>query len=276
MPQFSSRAMLSAQKGGVSVNPLAGAVAVVTGASKGIGAAIAKKLAAEGACVALIGRDLGRLDHVRASLPKTSKSVSITCDLLSSEQVKMSVSKVVETLGDPSILVNNAGMTGPFHWIDEISDDEWETIFFTNVRAPFMLARRVLPLMKKAGYGRIINIASIQSQVGTPRSSTYVASKAALVGFTKAVAAEWGRWGITCNAVSPSYTATGMGLNPASIESHRHFVRTRIPAGRLALPEEIANYVAFLSSREAGYVNGTNAVVDGGLLADLGFQADEE
>jgi 3-oxoacyl-[acyl-carrier protein] reductase len=258
------------------VNSLAGAVAVVTGASKGIGAAIAKKLAAEGASVALVGRDLSRLEHVKASLPNTSKSVSITCDLLSSEQIKMAISKVIETLGDPTILINNAGMTGPFHWIDEISDDEWETIFFTNVRAPFMLAKRALPLMKKAGYGRIINIASIQAQVGTPRSSTYVASKAALVGFTKAVAAEWGRWGITCNAVSPSYTSTGMGLNPVSIESHRHFVRSRIPAGRLALPEEIANYVAFLSSREASYVNGTNAVVDGGLSADLGFQADEE
>lgn len=258
------------------MSSLEGAVAIVTGASQGIGAAIARKLAAGGAAVALFGRDLHRLDQVRTNLPKTAKSVSMTCDLLSSEQIKMAVSKVVEVLGDPTILVNNAGMSGPFHWIDEISDDEWETIFFTNVRAPFMLAKRTLPLMKKGGYGRIINIASIQAHVGAPRSSTYVASKAALVGFTKAVAAEWGRWGITCNAVSPSYTASGVGLNPASIENHRHFVRSRIPAGRLALPEEIANYVAFLSSREASYVNGTDAVIDGGLLADLGFHADEE
>ena len=228
------------------MSSLAGAVAVVTGASKGIGAAIAKKLATEGAAVALIGRDLTRLDQVRTSLPTSVKSVSVSCDLLSSEQIKMAVSKVADALGDPTILVNNAGMTGPFHWIDEVSDDEWETIFFTNVRAPFILAKRLLPLMKKAGHGRIINIASVQAQVGVPRSSTFVASKAALVGFTKAIAAEWGRWGITCNTVSPSYTATG--LNPASIETHRHFVRSRIPAGRgLALPEEIANYVAFLS-----------------------------
>jgi 3-oxoacyl-[acyl-carrier protein] reductase len=258
------------------VSSLTGAVAVVTGASRGIGAAIAKRLAADGASVALMGRDLPQLEQVRATLPQTCKSVSVPCDLRSSDQIKDAVSKVVGSLGEPTILVNNAGMTGPFHWIDEVSDDEWETIFFTNVRAAFLLSKRLLPMMKRAGHGRIVNIASIQAHIAMARSSTYIASKYALVGYTKAIAAEWGRWGITCNAVSPGYAETTTGLHPGSIESHRRFVRTRIPAGRMGSPEDVANYVAFLSSREAGYVNGTTAVVDGGLLADLGFQADEE
>ena len=164
------------------------------------------------------------------------------------------------------------GWGGPFHRIDEVSDGEWERIFGTNVKGVFNCCRAVLPHMKERQFGRIVNIASIQAHIGASRSSTYVARKHAVIGYTVAIAAEWGRWGITCNAVSPGYVATEMGLDPSN-PNHGSFIHERIPAGRIASPDEIAEVIWFLTSANAGYVNGSTIVADGGLLSDVGFSA---
>ncbi len=164
------------------------------------------------------------------------------------------------------MLVNCAGVGGPFHRIDEVAPAEWDRIFAVNVRGPWLLCRRLLPAMAARGRGRVINIASVQGLRGAARSSTYVASKHALVGLTRALALEWGARGVTVNAVCPGYVATAMGLRP-EVDPGAAAAQARIPAGRQAEPGEIAGAVAFLAGDDAVYVNGAVLVVDGGLSA---------
>ena len=194
----------------------------------------------------------------------------IPCDVTVRRSVDAALAAVSDRLGTPCVLVNNAGLGGPFHRADEVSDEEWELLFATNVRSAFWFCRAPLPRMKEQGFGRVVNLSSVQGLAGAARSSTYVATKHALVGYTKALAAEWGRYGITCNALCPGYVGTAMGVQGDQIEDHENTVLARVPAGRLATPDEVAGFVAFLAGREAGYINGASLVIDGGLLADLG------
>jgi 3-oxoacyl-[acyl-carrier protein] reductase len=185
-------------------------------------------------------------------------------------QVDAAIERVREHWGDPSVLVNNAGYGGPFHTLDQVSDDNWDRVFHTNVRAAFWLCRALLPGMRAAGFGRIINIASVEGLAGAAGSANYIASKHALIGYTRAIAVEWGRFGITCNAICPGFVDTGMsaGFDAAQLGQ-------RIPAGRLGTADEIARVAAFLAAEESGYLNGSVLAVDGGLLADLGIHHQE-
>ena len=224
----------------------------------------------------MLARGEGRLRQTANDIASAAGQIlAIPCDVSQPSQIERAYQQIQRDLGTPTILVNNAGLGGPFHRLDEVSYEEWELIFSTNVKSVFTLCRLSLPLMKSAGFGRIVNIASIQAHTGASRSSTYVASKHAVVGYTKAIAAEWGRFGITCNAISPGYLATDMGLNSFD-KDQVHFIQERIPVQRMGTPDEIADLIVFLTTKQAAYLNGCVIVADGGLLADLGSFSKQE
>ncbi len=243
-------------------------LAVITGASRGIGAAISEVLAESGFRVALLARDVQALSRLEKKLAAAgAQARSFACDVADEASVSAALASIEESLGVPGVVVNNAGVGGPFHRADEVSREEWEALFGVNVDGVYHLCRWALPRMKAVGYGRIVNISSIQGLFGGARSSTYSATKHALIGYSKSLAAEWGAYGITCNAVCPGYIDTEMLLN-ADAESRSALLR-RIPAGRFGTPEEVARLVAFLVGPHGGYVNGSALVMDGGLSSHL-------
>jgi 3-oxoacyl-[acyl-carrier protein] reductase len=208
--------------------------------------------------VLLLARDTGAIETLSGQL---GHAAAVPCDLTSWESVEQAFA-CMDQFPAPSVLVNNAAIGGPFHRIDEVDDAEWADIFHTNVRAPFWMCRKYLPAMKQQHFGRVVNISSVLGVVGGTRSSTYIAAKHALVGYTKAVACEWGEFGITANAVCPGYVDTAMH-GPSVVTPPLH----NIPAGRLGTPEEIAELVAFLCSPQAAYINGAAILADGGLTS---------
>jgi 3-oxoacyl-[acyl-carrier protein] reductase len=243
-------------------------LAVVTGASRGIGAAISEVLAENGFQVALLARDAQALSRLEQKLTASGgRAHAFVCDVADEASVNATLASIETRLGSPGVIVNNAGFGGPFHRADEVSKQEWDTLFGVNVDGVYHLCRWALPRMKAGGYGRIVNISSIQGLFGGAYSSTYAATKHALIGYSKTLAAEWGAYGITCNAVCPGYIDTEMLANadPAS----RQALLRRIPAGRFGTPEEVARLVAFLVGPHGGYVNGSALVMDGGLSSHL-------
>jgi 3-oxoacyl-[acyl-carrier protein] reductase len=242
--------------------------AIITGSSRGIGRATALVLARRGTAVALLARDQGALEAVAAEIRAAGGSCAVCpCDVIDRSSVDAALAQATAALGPPTILVNNAGFGGPFQLLSDSTDADYDQVFHTNVRAAFWFCRALLPGMRAAGFGRIVNVASIEALTGASESAHYIASKHALIGYTKAIAAEWGRFGITSNAVCPGFVATEMaaGFDPAKITP-------RIPAGRFADPTEIARIVAFLAAEESPYLNGSVIAADGGLLADLGLE----
>lgn len=243
--------------------------AVVTGAGSGIGEATARRLAADGHPVALVGRDSGRLLRVAQEIAGSGGTArALPCDVAVEQEVSACVAAVEEAWGVPGVLVNNAGIGGPFHRIDEVSGEEFDRIFAVNVKGLYLFCRMLLPAMAGQGYGRIVNVASIQGFLGSPLSSTYVASKHAVIGYTRALAAEWGRSGITCNAVCPGYVETAMGIQDG-VDEHQQRVRSRTPTGTLARPGEIAAMISFLIGQP--YINGSVQVMDGGISCHAGI-----
>ena len=243
-------------------------LAVVTGASRGIGAAIAEVLAADGYQVALLARGEEALARLKKKLTAAgARTRSFPCDVSDEAAVNATLASVETHLGTPGVIVNNSGIGGPFHRVDEVSREEWDALFAVNVDGVRHFCRWALPRMKAGGYGRIVNIASIQALFGGARSSTYSATKHAVIGFSRTIAAEWGAYGITCNAVCPGYIDTEMLANADS--AARTELLRRIPAGRLGTPEEVARLVAFIVGPHGGYLNGSALVMDGGLSSHL-------
>jgi 3-oxoacyl-[acyl-carrier protein] reductase len=243
-------------------------LALVTGASRGIGAAIAEALAENGFRVALLARDVEALSRLEKKLAAAgAQARSFVCDVADEAAVNATLARIETSLGVPGVLVNNAGVGGPFHRADEVSKAEWDALFGVNVDGVYHLCRWALPRMKAGGFGRIVNISSILGLFGGARSSTYAATKHALIGYSKTLAAEWGAYGITCNAVCPGYIDTEMLAN-ADPASRQELLR-RIPAGRFGTPEEVARLVAFLVGPHGSYINGSALVIDGGLSSHL-------
>ncbi len=245
--------------------PVDAHLAVVTGASRGIGAAIAQVLVANGFQVALLARDEAALAGLETKLGERARS--FRCDVAHEDSVNATLDRIESSMGLPGVIVNNAGLGGPFHRVDEVDQAEWDALFGVNVEGVRHMCRWALPRMKASGYGRIVNIASLLGLFGGARSSTYAATKHALVGFSKSIAAEWASAGITCNAVCPGYIDTEM-LAKADPESRESLLR-RIPAGRFGSAEEVARLVAFLVGPFGGYINGSTLVMDGGLSAHV-------
>jgi 3-oxoacyl-[acyl-carrier protein] reductase len=238
------------------------AAALVTGASKGIGAAIAKALAEDGWAVAVNYRsdEAGAKAVVEAIEAAGGKAIAVHADVANGSG-KALIDDVTEQLGPVLALVNNAGVARDGLAL-QLSDDDWDTVIATNLTPAFKLTRDALRGMVKARYGRVVNIASVVGPRANAGQSNYAAAKAGLIGMTKTVAAEVARRGVTVNAVAPGFIDTDMTSELATDE-----IVKAIPARRQGTPDEVAAAVRFLASEQAGYVTGSTLYVDGGMSA---------
>lgn len=239
---------------------LSGKRALVTGASGGIGGAVAAALHGAGAEVALSGTREGPLAE-RAEALGTRVHV-LACNLGDPDAVEALPKRAIEAMGGVDILVNNAGITRDNLFM-RMSDEEWRSVLDVNLTAAFRLCRGVLRGMMKARWGRIINVSSVVGATGNPGQGNYVASKAGLVGMTKALAAEVATRGITANCVAPGYIATAMTAGLGEEQNAR--LMSHIPAGRMGEPVDVAAAVQFLASPGAGYITGQTLHVNGGM-----------
>ena len=239
---------------------LTGKTALVTGATGGIGGEIAKALHAQGATVALSGRNKEKLDALAAELG--SNVHTIVADLSSSDGIAQLVKDSEEAMGQIDILVNNAGLTRD-NLSMRMKDEEWQEVLDVNLTAPFMNAKACQRGMMKRRFGRIINISSVVGTTGNPGQCNYVASKAGMSGWTKAMGQEVASRGITVNCVAPGFIATAM--TDALDDGQKEKINSTIPMGRMGSPNEIASAVAYLASDEAAYVTGATIHVNGGM-----------
>ena len=239
---------------------LTGKAALVTGASGGIGGAIAKALHDAGATVGLSGTREAPLQALAAELGE--RAHVLPCNLSDAEAVEALPKQAIEALGGLDILVNNAGITRDNLFM-RMSDEEWQSVIDVNLTSSFRLCRGVMRPMMKARWGRIVNITSIVGTTGNPGQGNYCAAKAGLTGMSKALAQEVASRGITVNCVAPGFIATAMTdkLN----DEQKDRISANIPAGRMGTPEEIAAAVLYLASAEAAYVTGATLHVNGGL-----------
>ena len=239
---------------------LSGKVALVTGASGGIGGAVARALHAQGATVALSGTRQGPLEELAGELG--DRAHVTPCDLSDDAALAALPKAVTEAAGGLDILVNNAGITRDQLFM-RMSDDDWDLVLRVNLTAAFRLSRGVLRGMMKKRWGRIVSITSIVGHTGNPGQGNYVAAKAGLSGMTKALAVEVATRGITANCVAPGFIETAM--TGALGEREKEGLLAKIPAGRMGAPEEIAGAVVYLASDEAAYVTGQTVHVNGGM-----------
>jgi 3-oxoacyl-[acyl-carrier protein] reductase len=241
---------------------LTGMTALVTGASGGIGSAVAKALAAQGARVALSGTRADALEAVRAEIG--GDTVVVPCNLSDAAAVDALVPQALEALGGRlDILVNNAGVTRD-NLALRMKDEEWDTVIRVNLEAAFRLARAALkPMMMKQKFGRIISVTSVVGVTGNPGQANYAASKAGLIGMSKALAQEVASRNVTVNCIAPGFITSPM--TDALPDAQKTALTGRIPAGRLGDGADIAAGVVYLASREAGYVTGQTLHVNGGM-----------
>jgi 3-oxoacyl-[acyl-carrier protein] reductase len=240
---------------------LSGMTALVTGASGGLGSAIAKSLAAQGARLAVSGSNVEKLERFSAELG--GDHVALPCNLSDGAAVDQLVPQAVQALGGKlDILVNNAGVTRD-NLLMRMKDEEFEDVIRVNLEAAFRLMRAAAKPMMKARFGRIVSITSVVGVTGNPGQANYVASKAGLIGMTKAVAQELASRGITVNAIAPGFMTSAM--TDALNEQQRSGILSRIPLGAMGSGEDIGAACVYLASKEAGYVTGQTLHVNGGM-----------
>ncbi|MCB9988224.1 MAG: 3-oxoacyl-[acyl-carrier-protein] reductase [Rhodospirillales bacterium] len=239
---------------------LTGKTALVTGATGGIGGAIAKALHASGATVGISGRNEDKLKALAAELG--DRVHVLPADLSSAEGVDKLVADATAAMERIDILVNNAGLTRDGLSM-RMKDEDWQEVLDVNLTAPFRLARAVQRGMMKNRFGRVVNISSIVGVTGNPGQTNYCASKAGMIGWTKAMAAELAARGITANCIAPGFIATAM--TDALNDTQKEAINKNIPAGRMGTSEEIAAAAVYLASDEAAYVTGQTIHVNGGM-----------
>jgi 3-oxoacyl-[acyl-carrier protein] reductase len=243
---------------------LAGRVALVTGASQGIGHACAKALAQAGATVAVAARNQQKLDELVSEITAAQgKAQAFPMDVTSEDEVKSQIKQAISQLGKIDILVNNAGITRD-QLVMRMKRADWDAVLTTNLTSAYLCIQQVIPTMLKQRWGRIINITSVFGQMGQAGQANYAASKAGLIGLTMAIAREVASRNITCNAVAPGFIETNM--TAALSEEFKQTAVKQIPLGRVGTPEEVAHAVRFLASEEASYITGQVLGVNGGLL----------
>lgn len=243
---------------------LNGQIALVTGASRGIGAAIAKELGKQGAVVIGTATSASGADHISQALAEHQiKGAGMALDVNDAAQIDTLLKTIAAQFGDVTILVNNAGITRDT-LLMRMKDEDWDAVIGTNLKSVYKMSQAVIRPMMKARSGRIINISSVVGHMGNAGQTNYAAAKAGIAGFSKSLAAEVGSRGITVNCVAPGFIDTDMTRELP--EEQRQALLQHIPAGRLGQAEEIASAVAFLASPNAAYITGETLHVNGGML----------
>ncbi len=242
---------------------LQGQIAFITGGSQGIGRATALVLAELGADVAVMARTLDKCEAVAEEIRAFGvRALAVPGDLGIEDDIKAAVAKVGSELGAINILVNNAAITRDGLMI-RMKRDDWDAVINTNLTGVFLLTQQVLPMMTKARKGRIINLTSVVAEMGNPGQVNYIAAKAGIIGFTKAVAREYAIRNITVNAIAPGFIETPM--TAVLSDSAKDAMLNQVPLKRPGTDREVANTVAFLASDEAGYITGQVINVNGGM-----------
>ncbi|QFZ17693.1 3-oxoacyl-ACP reductase FabG [Saccharothrix syringae] len=243
-------------------------VAIVTGAARGIGAAVATRLARDGLAVAVLDLDEGScaetVEEIRAA---GGTALAVGVDVSDATAVDAAVRRVADELGAPTVLVNNAGILRD-NLLFKMTDDDWDAVIGVHLRGSFLMSRAVQAFQTKAGWGRIVNMSST-SALGNRGQANYAAAKAGLQGFTKTLAIELGKFGVTVNAIAPGFIATDMTAATAArvgvdFEDFKKGAAAAIPVGRVGTPEDIAHTASFLVSEGAGFVSGQVIYVAGG------------
>ncbi|MFD1932442.1 MULTISPECIES: SDR family NAD(P)-dependent oxidoreductase [Nonomuraea] len=245
-----------------------GRTAIVTGGARGIGAAVARRLARDGLAVAVIDlNEADCADTVEAITREGGSAIAVAADVADEGLVDDAVARVAAELGPPTVLVNNAGV-GPRAGIAEMTTEQWDMVLGVNLRGPFLVTRAVCRHMIDAGWGRIVTMSSI-SAVGDAARVDYGSAKAGLIGFTKSLALQLGRHGVTANAIAPGFVVSDMTRASArrlgrDFEEYQRSAAQSIPVGRVGRPEDIAHTASYLVSPEAGFVSGQVIYVAGG------------
>lgn len=243
---------------------LKGQVAVVTGASQGLGKAVAVALGLNGATVVCLARNAEKLQATVAEIEAAGGTAqAVACDVTDREAAAAAINGAKSEHGRLDILVNNAGITRD-KLMRGMSDEEWDDVIATNLTSCFVCCRAAASIMRRAKHGRIINMASISGLMGNPGQANYSASKAGMIGLTRTLSKELISRGVTVNAVAPGFISSEMTAEMGEVILEE--AKKRIPAKRLGAPEEVAATVLFLASREAGYISGQTIVVDGGMI----------
>ncbi|GAA4385444.1 SDR family oxidoreductase [Tsukamurella soli] len=242
--------------------------AIVTGAARGIGAAVAKRLAADGLQVAVLDLDEGACQGTVDEITSAGgKAIAVGVDVADEARVAAAVERVANELGAPTVLVNNAGVLRD-NLLFKMSVDDWDTVLGVHLRGAFLMSRAVQAYQTKAGFGRIINLSST-SALGNRGQANYSAAKAGMQGFTKTLAIELGKFGVTANAIAPGFIATDMTAATAArvgipFEDFKAFAAKEIPVQRVGNPDDIAHAASFFASEGAGFVSGQVLYVAGG------------
>jgi 3-oxoacyl-[acyl-carrier protein] reductase len=242
----------------------AGRVALVTGASQGIGRTCALRLAKDGVAVAAVARNREKLNELVVEITAAGgKAAALPLDVADEEQVRATVKAGIAQFGKIDILVNNAGITRD-QLVMRMKRADWDAVLETNLTSAYLLIQQIIPSMLKQRWGRIINITSVFGQMGQAGQANYSASKAGLIGLTMAIAREVGSRNITCNAVAPGFIETAM--TAVLGEEFKQSATKQIPLGRVGTSEDVAGAVAFLASDDASYITGHVLSVNGGML----------
>ena len=247
---------------------LKGKKALITGSSQGIGYALAKGLSDAGAEIVLNGRNKEKLNNAAKSLNSSHRLYQLCFDVTNQKETKIKIDDFEEQFGSIDILINNAGMQfrSP---LEDFPSDMFEKLLSTNVSSIFNVGQAVAKHMIKRGYGKIINIASVQTSLARPGIAPYTATKGAVGNLTKGMATDWAKYGIQCNALAPGYFDTPLNAALVSDKEFTSWLEKRTPAGRWGKVEELVGASIFLSSKASDFVNGHILYVDGGITASL-------
>ncbi len=241
---------------------LKGKPAIVTGGSRGIGAAICKRFAEQGANIALLyAGNTQKAEETKAALLEMGvKAEAYQCNVADAEQVAAVCKQIIKDFGGADILVNNAGITKD-KLVPMMKIPDFDSVVDTNLKGAFYMIKQLYPVFMKQKSGKIINISSVSGLMGNPGQTNYSASKAGLIGLTKSVAKELASRNVNCNAIAPGFVATDMTENL----SENNALVDHIPMKRFAQPEDIANLALFLASDQSDYITGEVIRIDGGL-----------
>ena len=243
-------------------------VAIVTGGARGIGAAVSKRLAEDGMAVAVLDLDASACEPVVADIEAAGgKALAVGCNVADEAEVAEAVAKIADTLGAPTVLINNAGIIRD-NMLHKMSVDDWDAVMSVHLRGAFLMSKALQPYLKAENHGRIVNLSST-SALGNRGQANYSAAKAGMQGFTKTLAIELGRYGVTANAIAPGFIQTDMTASTAErigigFEQFIELAAQQIPVGRVGQPDDIAHTVSFLVSAGAGFVSGQVIYVAGG------------